>query len=140
MRPSWKTRVIVVAGFSAAIGAALGHWAWPRDARAEPASSGSTVYVPSGGLVFRTLDGRPIVRLSGEAAGGVIELYDDEEQVTSRITANASTIPRARPADCACGPTPQSVMLDDLDPWAARQPRAPQSIRLDDGDPWTERQ
>ncbi|HXX66513.1 MAG TPA: hypothetical protein VEK07_05005 [Polyangiaceae bacterium] len=140
MRPSWNTGVIVAGGFSAAIGAALGHWAWPRDARAEPASSGSTVYVPSGGLVFRTLDGRPILRLSREAAGGVLELYDDEEQVTSRITAVTPSIPKARSADCACGPTPQSVMLDDLDPWAAHQTRAPQSVTLDEGDPWKERQ
>lgn len=122
MRLSWKARLIVLAGFSGATGAALAHWAWPRDARAQqPLSSVSTVYVPSAGLVFRTLDGRPIARLSREATGGVIELYDDEEQVTSRIAAGTPPFPKPRSAECACVPAPQSVMLDDLDPWAARQ-------------------
>jgi hypothetical protein len=118
MRLPSRSRVFALAALSAFAGAGLGHWAWPRDARAQPQSSISTVFVPSEGIVFRTLDGRPIARLSREASGGVIELYDEDEQVTTRLTAATPPMPRQRQAECACAPTAQSVMLDDVDPWS----------------------
>lgn len=122
MRPSWKSTIIAVGGVSAAAGAALGHWAWPRDAHAQGLSSVSTVYVPPDGIVFRTLDGRMLARISRDATGGgAFEVYDSEELVTSRLAAGAPPIPRSGAADCACTPRPQSVMLDDLDPWSIRE-------------------
>lgn len=132
MRASWKATLISVAGLSAATGSALGHWGWPRDARAQSQSSVSTVLVPPGGLVFRSPEGRTIARLSRDESGGVIELYDNDEQVVSRLTARHSTR-SARSSDCTCTPASQSVMLDNIDPWSAS---SPPSVMLDDDDPW----
>lgn len=121
MRLLYRTPILAVAALSAMLGGALEHWACPRDARAQPQSSVSTVFVPSEGIVFRSLDGRPIARLSREASGGVIELYDENEQVTTRLTAATPSIPKAKQGACACTTSPQSVMLDDLDPWSGTQ-------------------
>jgi hypothetical protein len=51
-----------------------------REAHADPASSTASLYVPPSGLVFRTLDGTPIARISRGAHGGVFEVYDDQQQ------------------------------------------------------------
>jgi hypothetical protein len=135
MRASWKATLISVAGLSAATGGALGHWGWPRDARAQSHSSVSTVFVPPDGLIFRSPDGRAIARLARDESGGVIELYDNDEQVTSRLTARQPTR-NAKAPDCTCTQAPQSVMLDNLDPWRSA---APPSVMLDDDDPWKRR-
>jgi len=113
----WPVRVVAM--FSAlSLGAVVGHWAWPRDARAQPASSLSTVYVPSGGMIFRTFDGHPIARLARDADGAVIELYDGYDQPVTRIGASALSFP-LRPQACAPSVTPHkpAFTLDDDDPW-----------------------
>ncbi len=61
-----------------------------RDARADSMMSTSTIYVPSSGLVFESLDGKPIARLSRDAQGGVFELYDGRQQVMRRIPSMAT--------------------------------------------------
>ena len=57
-----------------------------REARAE-APSASTVYVPPGGLVFRSLDGAPLMRVTRDANGGVLEMYDNHRLVATRLGA-----------------------------------------------------
>jgi hypothetical protein len=59
-----------------------------REARADSASSTSTLYVPPSGLVFRALDGTPIARISRDAHGGIFEVYDDRQQPIHRISAS----------------------------------------------------
>jgi hypothetical protein len=41
----------------------------------------STIYVPADGLVFRTFDGRVIAKLSHDARGGALEVFDDHERL-----------------------------------------------------------
>ncbi|HEY6461810.1 MAG TPA: hypothetical protein VIY73_16710 [Polyangiaceae bacterium] len=57
-----------------------------RDAQAQSAGV-STVYVPPGGVVFRSLDGAPLARITRDAHGGVLEMYDDHREVTTRVGA-----------------------------------------------------
>ncbi len=57
-------------------------------ARAQQASHASTIYVPSGGLAFRTFDGHVVATLSYDEHGGVLELYDEHEKPASRIRGN----------------------------------------------------
>jgi hypothetical protein len=45
----------------------------------------STVYVPSEGMAFRTLDGRVFARLSYDAHGGFLELYDEHERAAGSL-------------------------------------------------------
>jgi len=120
MRFVVRWEILALTAVSAVAGAILGHWAWPREARAEAGATISTVYVPPDGVVFRTLDGHPVARLSRAAAGGVLELYDIEDQPTGRYGAAAPALVKPKLPDCACT-TPQSVMLDDLDPWGDRR-------------------
>jgi hypothetical protein len=40
----------------------------------------STIYVPADGLVFRTFDGHVIAKLSHDARGGALEVFDDHER------------------------------------------------------------
>lgn len=81
-----------------------------RPAQAQSLTT-ATIYVPPGGLVFRTLDGAPIARLSADAHGGNFELLDDHFA--------------ARPVEGSqLRPNPYSV--DERDPWtkpAARERR-----------------
>jgi hypothetical protein len=74
-----------------------------RDAHGGSGSATATVYVPADGLVFRSLDGRPLGRLSRDANGAVLELYDDREHVTARLP----------PLE---GCAPESSCLE-VDPW-----------------------
>jgi hypothetical protein len=67
-----------------------------REAHAQPAPAvAATFYVPGEGLVFRTLDGRPLARLARDSGGGVLELYDSRGEVTQRVSAGGSVIPTA---------------------------------------------
>lgn len=56
-----------------------------REAHAQASPFSATVYVPSDGIAFRTFDGHVIARLSYDAHGGVFEVYDEHEQVASRV-------------------------------------------------------
>jgi hypothetical protein len=100
------------------LGAVIGHWTWPRDARAQPAASVSTVYVPPEGMVFRTLDGHPIARMTRDANGAVFELYDGDDQPMTRLGANPPVFPARAPecATCASQRKP-SLTLDGNNPW-----------------------
>jgi len=56
-----------------------------REAHAQAVPFAATAYVPSDGLAFRTFDGHVIARLSYDAHGGVFEIYNEREQVASRV-------------------------------------------------------
>jgi hypothetical protein len=56
-----------------------------RDARAQVSSVAATSYVPSDGLVFRSFDGRPLMRLTRDGRGGNLELYYEHEEVAVRL-------------------------------------------------------
>ena len=77
----WITALAVAAAFVAGVGVdEVGQ----REAQAQ-AQSTATMYVPSGGLVFRAADGTVLARLSRDAHGGTFELYDDRHQVSMRV-------------------------------------------------------
>jgi hypothetical protein len=57
-----------------------------RSAQAQSAGV-STVYVPAGGVVFRSLDGAPLARITRDAHGGVLEMYDNHKDVATRLGA-----------------------------------------------------
>lgn len=65
-----------VLGMLSALGIGFGAGALQREARAQPGAT-STIYVPSGGLVFRAADGTPLARLSRGPHGGSFELFDE---------------------------------------------------------------
>jgi hypothetical protein len=67
-------------------GTAISHYLRPRDASAQSTGHVSTIYVPADGLVFRTVDGQLIARLSRGSHGGVLELYGNEEEPTACIS------------------------------------------------------
>ena len=106
--PSPRTPVFlvtIVAAFAA--GAVFQHLS-AREAHAQTTSSLSTIYVPSDGLVFRTLDGKPIARLSRDAHGGFFELYDDRHEGAARFSSGALGVPHA---------ASEPYVLDQDDPW-----------------------
>ena len=90
-----------------------------RTAHAEPITIVSTVYVPAEGIVFRATDGKPIAKLSRDAHGGFLELYDDSQDVGVRLSSAGG-----RPA--ATRPPRESYLLDEEDPFIDRG--APASI------------
>lgn len=45
----------------------------------------SAIHVPAEGLVFRGQDGKAIARLTSDASGGVLELYNRDEQPAARM-------------------------------------------------------
>jgi hypothetical protein len=90
-----------------------------RDAHAQPAAA-ATIYVPPGGVVFRATDGKPIARISRDARGGALELYDDDQRVTFRAPAAAAT--RSIAGLKAWDSSPNPYVLDDGDPWTAEAP------------------
>jgi hypothetical protein len=119
MRPLLSSRrlpaflLATIAAF--ATGLAFQHLS-PRDAHAQTMSSLSTIYVPSEGLVFRTFDGRPIAKLSHDAHGGFLELYDDRQDGVARFSSGA------------LGPTHsprEPSALDQDDPWRPSQRTRP---------------
>jgi hypothetical protein len=116
----WPVRALAMAS-ALLLGAVIGHWAWPRDARAQSGSSPATVYVPAEGMIFRTLDGHPIARLARDANGSVIELYDGEDQPMTRLGASLSAIPGRAPEGApSANPRKPSFTIDNDDPWTRR--------------------
>jgi hypothetical protein len=91
-RPLRSRTLLIVLAFGATFvaGAASQRWLL-GEARADSVSSTSTIYVPSNGLVFRTLDGKPIARISHDARGGVFELYDEQQQPMRRAPASGTS-------------------------------------------------
>jgi hypothetical protein len=97
MRPMscrrWITPLVIAAAFVAGIG--VDHIAL-REAHAQSLST-ATIYVPPGGLVFRTPDGSAIARLSRDAHGGIFELFDDQQAVSVRAPSVAAPRPPLAP-------------------------------------------
>src|SRR5579863_10436846 len=56
-----------------------------REAHAQSSYLASTVYVPSDGLAFRTFDGHVIAKLSYDAHGGVLDIYDEHERPAASV-------------------------------------------------------
>jgi hypothetical protein len=56
-----------------------------REAHAQSSYLASTVYVPSDGLAFRAFDGHVVAKLSYDARGGVLEIYDEHERVAASV-------------------------------------------------------
>jgi hypothetical protein len=121
MRRPLLSRTFLVAILAALAGGVVSHHLWPRAAHADVTSSTSAIYVPWEGLVFRTPDGKAIARLSRDAHGGLLELYNDRQEEAARLSGGAisASHPAAR----------EPYSLDDDDPWtagsAAKAPRSP---------------
>jgi hypothetical protein len=99
--------VAVVAFLSGLLASGVSH--------AQSNAFASTVYVPSDGLVFRTFDGHVIAKLSHDAHGGALEVFDEHERpfVTFRNDAArrpASNLPLAA---TSAAPVTQSSPGDD---------------------------
>ena|ERR1700730_14366102 len=103
-----RALAFAIAGVVTFAAGALSQRLWLRDARAQATSAASTIFVPWEGLVFRTPDGRAIARLSRDANGGVLELYDDHH--SARFGAGAIGLSHSG--------TRESYVLDEEDPWA----------------------
>jgi hypothetical protein len=73
----------------------------------------STIYVPADGLVFRTFDGHVIARLSHDARGGALEVFDDQEHPF--MTLRNDNRPAMLPAN------PPSARLSPFNPLESRQ-------------------
>ena len=115
MHPSpSRAFAFLIAGLATFAAGAVSHRLLLRDARAQ-ASPPSTIYVPWEGLVFRTPDGRAIARLSRDANGGVLELYDDRHAARFGAGAMGLSHPGAR----------ESYALDEEDPWAGAPSHKP---------------
>jgi hypothetical protein len=69
-------------------------------------------------LIFRTPDGKAIARLSRDAHGGVLELYDDRQEAAARLS--GAVLGASHPA------AREPFALDDDDPWTA--PKAPPPV------------
>jgi hypothetical protein len=119
-----RAKLIAVAMFAALGGALASHSLWGREAIAQPMPSSSTIYVPSDGLVFRSFDGRPIARLTRDTHGGVLELYDEREEPTTRVSAGG-TLGHLRASGPVPTPPSRVFTLDEEDPWLAPPPPAP---------------
>ena len=114
-----RTRVLVSSvALTAAFAAGMGlRGLSPRSAHAEPMTVVSTVYVPAEGIVFRATDGKAIAKLSRDAHGGFLELYDDSQDVGVRLSSGVSRPTPTRPPR-------ESYLLDDDDPFINRGPPA----------------
>jgi hypothetical protein len=104
--------VTVCAAFAG--GVAFEHFG--RDANAQSAGI-STLYVPPGGLVFRGMDGRPLARISQDAHGGALELYDERREVAARLQGGPHT-----PVLAQQNPYTSPYSLEDRDPWTVAAP------------------
>jgi hypothetical protein len=86
-------------------------------AHAQAAPFAATIYVPSDGIAFRTFDGRVVARLSYDAHGGMLDLYDEREQPATRVRADggARGVALPSPAPAPAPPSgPTRVPRDDL--------------------------
>jgi hypothetical protein len=77
----WITALAIAGAFVAGAGISQ---LTQREAHAQ-SSTTATLYVPSGGLVFRATDGTALARLSRDAHGGTFELFDDRHEVSTRV-------------------------------------------------------
>jgi hypothetical protein len=109
--PLSRASMLLLTTLAAFGGGATSHYFWPRDARAQAIAHASTIYVPADGLVFRTIDGKPIARLSHGTHGGVLELYDDRQEAAARFS--SGTIGATRSS------AREPYVLDEEDPWIA---------------------
>lgn len=101
MRGTRRTTWAWVLGMVFAGSIGFGAGALQREAHAQSVAT-STIYVPTGGLVFRSADGTPIARLYRGPHGGSFELFDE----------------RGEPAGTPAGdPGSKGFVLDDDDPW-----------------------
>jgi hypothetical protein len=112
-------KLLGVALAAALGGAVVSHAVWTRDAHAQGTTSITTIYVPADGLVFRSLDGRPIARLSRDVHGGMLEVYDDHDEATVRVS--SGTFAPLKSSGMA-SPSSRIFTLDDEDPWLAAPP------------------
>jgi hypothetical protein len=115
-----RTKILGVALAAALGGALVSHTFWAREAQAQGASSISTIYVPADGVVFRSFDGRPIARLSRDAHGGLLEVYDDHDEATVRVS--SGTFAPFKSSGIAPTGASRIFTLDDQDPWLAAPP------------------
>jgi hypothetical protein len=81
MRPSILALIAFTAG---ALGGVVSSIAL-GEAHAAPGEV--TVPVPADGVVFRAADGRAILRIESDRAGGVLEVLDSRERVAVRLRA-----------------------------------------------------
>jgi hypothetical protein len=109
-RPSSSRLVLVLLWTLSLCGAFVGGIAFEHSGREAQAQSPgvSTLFVPAGGLVFRTLDGKPIARISETGKGGNFELFDSHQDVGLHLQPG-------RPAAALVQDNPYSV--DERDPW-----------------------
>lgn len=89
-----------------------------REAHAQ-AGVPASITVPPEGLVFRSPDGRPLARLSRDAHGGVFELFDDHQEIATRVPNVVHAIPAAKELH------PNPYVLDEDDPFASAAPPGP---------------
>jgi len=83
MRP--RLAIATVALVATFFGGALTSHLIEGQAQAKAAAQPASVFVPPEGLAFRTLDGRIIARVSYDARGGFIEVYDNNERPTGTL-------------------------------------------------------
>jgi hypothetical protein len=113
-RTSIPRKLVLPTAIGAAFIVGVGsHHVWPRDAHAQAILSLSTIYVPSEGLVFRALDGKPIAKLSRDGHGALFELYDDARETPARSSRGVTDVGR---------PPREPYVLDEVDPFVARPP------------------
>lgn len=117
MRRALSPRALVaVLALAAAFAAgALSQHLGSREAHAQ-AGLPTAITVPAEGLVFRSPDGHPIARLSRDMHGGVFELYDDRQEVVTRL---GNTV---RPVAAAKELHPNPYVVDEADPFASTSP------------------
>jgi hypothetical protein len=106
------TLLAITAAFGA--GAATQHLG-AREAHAQ-AGVPASITVPAEGLVFRSPDGRPIARVSRDARGGVFELYDDRQEIVTRVPSAVRAVAAAKELH------PNPYVVDDEDPFASTVP------------------
>jgi hypothetical protein len=89
--PSKRLFLVSALVVSAFAGGALSSRVFAGDARADARPTTATIYVPADGLVFRSPEGKTIARISSDASGGVLELYNEKEQPGARLRTGGVT-------------------------------------------------
>ena len=115
--PSPRALVAVLALAAAFAAGALSQHLGSREAHAQSGTP-AAITVPADGLVFRSPDGRPIARLSRDMRGGVFELYDDRQEVVTRLGNTVRAVAAAKELH------PNPYVVDEEDPFASAAPGA----------------
>jgi hypothetical protein len=118
-----RLNVLPIALAAAIGGAAVSHVFSGRSAHAQPQASIATIYAPPDGIIFRSLDGRPIARLARDVHGGILELYDEHDEVATRLSGDEPRI--VRPSAPAAPAAARVFTLDDQNPWVAEPQAVP---------------